>query len=106
MDMANYLQFVLALVFVLALIGVLAVLARRLGVGGLATTSSAGRGRRLAVVEVRTLDARRRLVLIRRDDVEHLVILGPSSELLVERGIPAAPEDVTRIPGHAAGDRR
>ncbi|MGF1639713.1 MAG: hypothetical protein ACFCUO_02055 [Rhodospirillales bacterium] len=88
MDFGLYLHFALALAFVLALIGVLAVLARRLGLG-YAAPSRTGRRRRLSVAEVLPLDAKRKIVLLRRDGVEHLVILGPTSEILVETGIVA-----------------
>lgn len=83
-------QFVLALVFVLALIGVLAAAARRMGLG-YGSAAKGGR-RRLAVSEVVALDAKRKLVLVRRDDIEHLVVLGPNSETLIESNIsePAA----------------
>ena len=83
-------QFILALVFVLALIGVLAAVARRMGLGyGPAVR---GERRRLAVSEVVALDGKRKLVLVRRDSTEHLVILGPNSETLIESAItqPAA----------------
>ena len=33
------------------------------------------------------LDTRRRLVLVRRDDVEHLILLGAASETVIERNI-------------------
>lgn len=88
MEFATYLQFVLALVFVLALIGVLALVARRFGFG-YATPAKGPRRRRLSVTEIVPLDGRRKLVLLRRDGTEHLVILGPGSETVVERGIPA-----------------
>lgn len=78
-------QFVLALVFVLALIGVLAAVARRMGLG-YGPAAKGGR-RRLAVSEVVALDAKRKLVLVRRDSMEHLVILGPNSETLIESAI-------------------
>ncbi len=82
-------QFFLALVFVLALIGVLAAVARRMGLG-YGSAAKGGR-RRLAVSEVVALDAKRKLVLVRRDSMEHLVILGPNSETLIESAI-AGPE--------------
>lgn len=44
----------------------------------------AGRGR-LTVVETRWIDQRHRLLLIRRDDTEHLLLLTPTAPLLVER---------------------
>src|SRR5512134_2681894 len=43
--------------------------------------------RRLAVVEQSTLDGRRKLVLIRRDDVEHLIMTGGPVDVIVETGI-------------------
>ena len=43
--------------------------------------------RRLGVVEVTPLDGRRRLILVRRDAVEHLLLVGPTSELVIETGI-------------------
>lgn len=78
-------QFILALVFVLALIGVLAAVARRMGLG-YGPAAKGGR-RRLAVSEVVALDGKRKLVLVRRDSTEHLVILGPNSETLIESAI-------------------
>jgi len=87
MGMDEYLRFALALIFVIALIGVLAVLSRRMGLGFPAGTSKFSKNRRVEVVEVAPLDARRKLVLVRRDDVEHLIVVSPNSEIVVERGI-------------------
>jgi hypothetical protein len=42
---------------------------------------------RLAVSSATPLDGKRRLVLIRRDDVEHLVMIGGSSDVLIENNI-------------------
>ena len=89
MEFWGYLKFLLALVFVLGLIGLLATLARRMGVGFPAAALKRIKSRRLSVVEVTSIDGRRRLVLVRRDDTEHLILLGPSSELVIERGIRA-----------------
>jgi flagellar protein FliO/FliZ len=86
MDVGTYAQFVLALVFVLALIGLAALVARRVGLGG----ATSGRSRRLGVVETLALDGRRRLILVRRDNVEHLLVVGSAGETLVERGIGGA----------------
>ncbi len=88
MELGDYTRFVLALVFVLALIGLLTWLVRRFGLAGRMPTG-AKQGRRLDVVEVVALDARRRLVLVRRDRTEHLVLLGATADIVVERGITA-----------------
>jgi flagellar protein FliO/FliZ len=74
-----------ALVLVLVLIFALAWVAKRLGLGGHLT---AGRGkRRLGVQEVLSLDNKRRLVLLKRDGVEHLILLGLNDDVVVETGI-------------------
>jgi flagellar protein FliO/FliZ len=93
MDLDVYLRFVVALVFVLALIGVVAWVGRRMGFLG-RVTMGRGNGGRIGVVEAVAIDAKRRLVLVRRDRVEHLVLVGPTTELLVETGIKA--EDATK----------
>jgi flagellar protein FliO/FliZ len=85
MTVTDYLQFVVALLFVLALIGLATLLARRFGLGHAPRPTS--RRRRVAIEEILPLDGKRRLVLIRRDAVEHLVLLGTSSEIVVEHGI-------------------
>lgn len=57
------------------------------------TMNRLGQKRRLSVVEITPLDGRRRLVLLRRDDREHLVILGATGETVVETGITAPVAD-------------
>ena len=44
-------------------------------------------GMRIGILESVPVDARRRLVLVRRDDVEHLVMIGGPSEFVVETNI-------------------
>jgi hypothetical protein len=44
--------------------------------------------RRLGVVESTSVDGRRRLLLVRRDNVEHLIMTGGPVDVLVEVGIP------------------
>lgn len=80
----SYLRFVLALLLVLGLIAILAWLLRRFGLGG---AMRGGSQRRLQVVETTPLGPRHRLILVRRDRVEHLLLLGPQGDVVVERGI-------------------
>jgi flagellar protein FliO/FliZ len=102
MELDTYMRFVLALLFVLALIGIVAWLARKAGLGTRVVRSK-GMGKRLSIVEVSPVDAKRRLVLVRRDGVEHLVLLGATNETVIETGIapPAAsvaePDDTPSI---------
>ena len=95
MESWDYLRFFLALVFVLGLIGILAVLARRTGLGFPITAIKPIQKRRLSVVEVTAVDGRRRMVLVRRDNIEHLLLISPSSEMLIETNIAADPVDIT-----------
>ena len=52
-----------------------------------------GRNRtpRLAVLDAAAIDTRRRLVLLRRDDVEHLVMIGGPTDIVIESRIVTAP---------------
>lgn len=43
--------------------------------------------RRLAVVEHASVDSRRKLVLIRRDGIEHLIMTGGPVDVVIETGI-------------------
>jgi hypothetical protein len=51
-----------------------------------------GRAGRLGVVETIAVDSRRRLLLVRRDGVEHLLLIGGAADLVVENGIVAGRE--------------
>jgi hypothetical protein len=42
---------------------------------------------RLGVIEQASVDSRRRLVLVRRDDVEHLIMTGGPVDVVIETGI-------------------
>jgi len=101
-----YWRFLGALVLVVALIFALAWVAKRLGFGG--RLASARGKRRLGIQEVLSLDNKRRLVLVKRDGVEHLILLGLNDDVVVETGItppaeaPAAkpePSFATLLPG-------
>lgn len=48
-----------------------------------------GRSRqpRLGILEETEIDARRRLLLIRRDNVEHLILLGQNGDIVIEQNI-------------------
>lgn len=60
-----------------------------------------GRNRRLAVVDSLALDPKRQLLIIRRDDVEHLILTGGPQDVVIETGIAtpeATPPQPTRRP--------
>ncbi len=96
-------RFFIAFLVVLALIGLTAWLVRRFGANRL---GGAARGRqpRLAVIDAATVDGRRRLVLIRRDNIEHLLMIGGPTDLVVEPNIVRATgaRDLPREPARVA----
>lgn len=94
-DLARYLG---ALLLVLALVGFAALAARRYGLAGFVQGTI---HKRLSVVESLMIGPRQKLMLIRRDGVEHLVLMGPQGASVVEAGIPARP---TELPVQTAAE--
>lgn len=95
-------RFVIAFIAVLGLIVGAAFLMRRFSSGGVGSSSSRGRQPRLAVIDAAAVDGRRRLILIRRDNVEHLLMIGGPSDVVVEANIVRAAQQGAR---DAAGQR-
>ncbi len=83
MDWADLIRAIAALALTLGLVGLAAVIGRRYGPGALGRLRP-GATRRLAVVESLVLDPSRRLVLVRADDREHLLLLGEGRVLDAE----------------------
>ena len=81
------LRFVFAIIVVFALLALTAWLVRRFGADRLGGGGARGRQPRLAVIDAAPVDGRRRLLLIRRDNVEHLVMIGGPTDVLVEANI-------------------
>ena len=98
--MQTPLTFFFAFVVVLALIGLAAWLVRRFAGNRLGANANRGRMPRLAVIDAAAVDGRRRLVLVRRDNVEHLLMIGGPSDIVVESNI------VRAVPGRDAGPQR
>ena len=95
-DLSQLIKFAAALCFVLALMGGLAVILKKFGNNHPLVSPQK---RRLKILEVMTLDARRKAVLLRRDEKEHLVILGANSETVIETGI-ESPQDSDHAEKH------
>ena len=78
--------------FVIALVALL-VWAFKTFVFGKSSSASFLRPRekRLGVVESASVDGKRKLLLVRRDDVEHLLIIGGPVDMVVETGIQGHP---------------
>jgi len=99
------LTFFFAFVAVLALIGVAAWLVRRFAGNRLGANPNRGRMPRLAVIDAAAVDSRRRLVLVRRDNIEHLLMIGGPTDIVVEpnivRAMPAR-DQIAQRPGVGA----
>ena len=96
------LTFLFAFIAVLALIGVAAWLVRRFATNRLGANPNRGRMPRLAVIDAAAVDGRRRLVLVRRDNVEHLLMIGGPTDIVVEPNIVRATPARDQMPRPAA----
>jgi flagellar protein FliO/FliZ len=97
------LTFFFAFVAVLALIGVAAWLVRRFASNRLGANTQRGRMPRLAVIDAAAVDGRRRLVLVRRDNVEHLLMIGGPTDIVVEPNIVRATAGRDQLPQRSPG---
>ncbi|MGB7432542.1 MAG: hypothetical protein WA921_08760 [Ahrensia sp.] len=57
---------------------------------------------RLQVVDATAIDNRRKLVLVRRDNVEHLILIGGQNDLVVETGIGASVAQPQKAPNRTS----
>jgi hypothetical protein len=96
------LTFILAFVAVLALIGLAAWLVRRFAGNRLGANTNRSRMPRLAVIDAAAVDGRRRLVLVRRDNIEHLLMIGGPTDIVVEPNIVRAMPGRDQIPSRPA----
>jgi len=86
MDLIDFARYFAALLLVLALVGGAGLAVRRFGMPGLVKAQGV---RRLEIVETLMIGPRQRLCILRRDNVEHLVLMGPEGSTVVESGIAA-----------------
>lgn len=85
MEVDVYLRFFLGLIFTLSLIGLLYWLVRRY-----APSRILGRdtiGDRLTIKEAKFIDSRNKLLLVQRDNTEHLLLISTQGNLVIERNI-------------------
>lgn len=96
-ELSTPVKFAIAFPIILALLVGFIYAVRRFGVGALGSAvTTRGRQPRLGVTDVAMVgDGRRRLLLIRRDNVEHLIMTGGPSDIVIEQNIvratPAVP---------------
>ncbi|WP_029029370.1 flagellar biosynthetic protein FliO [Salinarimonas rosea] len=95
-------QYLIAFAVVMGLLALFAWLAPRLmgrRMGGQGLASGRSKQPRLGIVDVYDLDRQRQLVLLRRDGVEHLLLIGGPNDVVVESGIGRAPPRPQQRPG-------
>ena len=83
MDAADPMRFLIASVFVLGLLGLFALALKRFGQSKF-FTPLVKENARLSIVETQYIDHKRRLVLVKRDDKGHLLLLADGRETVIE----------------------
>ena len=92
----DILIYIAAFIFVIALIVLGAWLWRNMLSEGTGFGSS--KDKRIGFIEAASIDGRRKLVLVRRDNVEHLIMTGGPVDVVVETGI--EPPQHVHVPPH------
>lgn len=92
MDVIDFARYLGALALVLGLVGAAGLAARRFGLSNIVKPAAT---RRLAVVETLMVGPRQRLLIVRRDGTEHLLLCGPDGTTVVESGIAAQALPIT-----------
>jgi hypothetical protein len=88
---------VLAVAFIAAIVVAVAVIVRKMSRGPRLSTLFANKpAKRIDIVEQAVIDGKRRLLLVRRDGVEHLLMTGGPVDIVIESGI-----DATRAAGQS-----
>jgi len=92
--------YVIAFAIIFVLLTLFALVLRRLTGGRSMLAGQGGRTRqpRLGIVDVYDLDRQRQLILLRRDNVEHLLLIGGPNDVVIETNI-------ERVPGVRAQPR-
>ncbi|KAB1076189.1 hypothetical protein [Methylobacterium planeticum] len=89
-DGSFVLQFAIIFLVILAVLTAIVLVVRRFSGRGLSLSSKGtprGRQPRLGIVDVYELDRQRQLILLRRDNVEHLLLVGGPNDVVIERHI-------------------
>jgi flagellar protein FliO/FliZ len=93
-DLPQIFRVLAAFAFVLALMGGFVIVLRKMGL----SAQNTGGKRRLKMVEVLHIDSRRKVVIVQRDDKQHLLVLGPNSETVIETNIESAQDTGNESP--------
>ncbi len=85
MDFEQLIRGFLALLFVLGLIGGLTIIARKFGFTVRASKINSTQNNNLSIKEVHNIDAKRKLVLVKNNNLEHLLLIG-EKDLVIHSG--------------------
>lgn len=88
MDMLDLFRALGSLGIVIALIALILLGVRKSGIALPGVRRNANTEPRLSLEDVLPIDQRRKLILVRRDEVAHLILIGTNTELVIESGIP------------------
>jgi flagellar protein FliO/FliZ len=88
MDVLDFFRYFAALLLVLGLIGAAGLATRKFGLPGFAKPAAE---RRLHIVETLMLSPRQKIAILRRDDVEHLVMITPTGATVIESSFTPPP---------------
>lgn len=94
METDLWIQTLLALVLVVGLIGLVAVLARKFMPGNLVARHH--KDKRVSIEEITYIDPKHRLILIKRDDIRHLLLVGANHSVVIEHQIDNQPAKKTK----------
>ncbi len=86
-----WLRVFIAFAVVFGLMGLMGYALKYVNLQGLKLPGKSQRPQRLAVVETLALDLRRRLVIVRCDGKEHLLLLGANQDIVVEANLDKNP---------------
>jgi flagellar protein FliO/FliZ len=78
MDLINYIKALFAFGFVLGLIAIIFLFLRKYNF------IQQGPNKRIHLEEILMIDTKRKLVLVRRDEVRYLILLGPHNDIVIE----------------------
>jgi flagellar protein FliO/FliZ len=95
--MSESVVYVMSIILLVALAGLALWIAQQSFGNGSGLKFFQSKARRTGVVESSPVDGRRRLLLIRRDNVEHLIMTGGPVDVVIETGIPAKPSLVNGL---------
>ena len=86
-DKPSWWAYAFAAILILLGVALVAVIYRALRGNRIRASSGRGRQQRLGVVDTHDIGGERQLIIVRRDNVEHLIMIGGPNDVLIEPAI-------------------